>query len=128
MRKFTDEELKGLLKFVEVLEGGKPQSASNLGYEISLYIESLVDELCTNDWYEGDYNGFDSEQYFNFESNIVDAIHLAEKLFGGTLDINSVSYITETLKVKKLTVEEILKIRDRNPWLNMDYAPDYQSE
>ena len=33
-----------------------------------------------------------------------------------------------TLKVNALTVEEIVKIRDRFPWLDLQYAPDYQSQ
>lgn len=125
-RTFTDQDVEGLRKFASIVNE-RPVSATSLGFELILYIESLVDTLCSNDWYEGDQDGGDSRSYFSHECTIVDAIHLAEKLYGEQLPINSVHYITSTLKVNALTVEEIVKIRDRFPWLDLQYAPDYSS-
>lgn len=125
-RTFTVKDVEVLRQFVSVVTD-QPVSAISLGFDLAVYIESLVDTLCTMDWYEGDPNGEDSKSYFSHECTIVDAIHLAEKLYGEQLPIRSEYYIKDTLKVNALTVEEIVKIRDRFPWLDIQYAPDYSS-
>ena len=126
-RTFTDQDVEGLRKFASIVHE-RPVSATSLGFELIVYIESLIDTLCSNDWYEGDPDGEDSKRYFSHECTIIDAIHLAEKLYGCQLPIHSEYYITGTLKINALTVEEIVKVRDHFPWLDLQYAPDYTSK
>ena len=126
-RTFTDQDVEGLRKFASIVNE-RPVSATSLGFELIVYIESLIDTLCSNDWYEGDPDGEDSKSYFQHECTIVDAIHLAEKLYGEQLPIHSEYYITGKLKINALMVEEIVKIRDHFPWLDLQYAPDYTSK